>query len=223
MSSIPIIQINPNEAQKIERNLTLRKIYYHPTGYYSNPKSLKDACKKEGHRFHLKDVKDWLERQESYQIYRPPLKYIPRVSYGQISYPNKVHQADILFLTHDYYRGKTYKAVLNIVDCASRYKASISLISKNSSEVAKAFKKVYSSRDNLLIWPKLLQCDGGREFMGETSRLMQEHNVTIRVIGPYSHRGLAMVERFNKTEADILYKIQYAVESITSDSRLIKA
>src|SRR5215813_2826993 len=52
---------------------------------------------------------------------------------------------------------------------------------------------------------------------------MQEQNVTIRVIGPYSHRGSAMVERFNKTEADMLYKIQYAVESISSEPRLIRA
>ncbi len=71
--SIPIIQIDPNEAQKIERNITLRKIYYRPTGYYSNPKSLKDACKKGGHQFRLKDVKKWLEHQESHQIYKPPL------------------------------------------------------------------------------------------------------------------------------------------------------
>ena len=51
---------------------------------------------------------------------------------------------------------------------------------------------------------------------------MQEHNVTIRVIGPYSHRGIAIVERFNKTEGNMLYKIQYAVESISSDLRLIR-
>src|SRR6266496_5185829 len=59
--------------------------------------------------------------------------------------------------------------------------------------------------------------------MGETSRLMQEHNVIIRVIGPYSHRGTAIVERFNQTLSKILYKIQYAVESRSSDSRLIRA
>src|SRR6202034_3704642 len=47
--------------------------------------------------------------------------------------------------------------------------------------------------------------------------------VTIRVIGPYSHCGTAIVERFNKTLSKILYKIQYAVESISSDSRLIRA
>ncbi|GBC48982.2 hypothetical protein RIR_jg25483.t1 [Rhizophagus irregularis DAOM 181602=DAOM 197198] len=152
----------------------------------------------------------------------PPPKHIPRVSYGKITRPNCVHQCDIMFLTHDYYKGKTYKAVLNIIDCASRYKASVPLTSKKSSEVAKAFKRKYGDRNDPLTWPKLLQCDNGREWMDETSRLMQEHNVTIRVIGPYSHRGNGMVERFNKTEGEMLYKIQYAVESISSDPRLIR-
>ena len=59
--------------------------------------------------------------------------------------------------------------------------------------------------------------------MGETSRLMHEYNVIIRVIGPYSYRETAIVERFNQTLSKILYKIQYAVESISSDSRLIRA
>jgi len=134
-----------------------------------------------------------------------------------------VHQCDILFLTHDHYRGKKYKAVLNIIDCASRYKASVPLKSKSAHEVARAFRKIYDDPNNPLTYPKLLQTDNGREWMGETSRLMQEHNVTIRVVGPYSHRGLAFVERFNQTLSKNLYKIQYAVESISSDPRLIRA
>ena len=119
-------------------------------------------------------------------------------------------------------KSSRYKAVLNIIDCASWYKASVPLTSKNSSEVARAFRKVYGDRNNLLTWPRLLQCDGGREFIGETSRLIKEHDVTIRVIGPYSHRGLAFVERFNQSLSKILYKIQYAVESISSDPGLIR-
>ena len=95
----PVIFIDPDEAQRIERNLTLRKIYYRPTGYHSSSKLLRDACKIEGYRFHIKDVKEWLERQQSYQIYKPPPKYILRVSYGRITHLNCVHQADILFLT----------------------------------------------------------------------------------------------------------------------------
>jgi hypothetical protein len=47
--SQPQILIDPNEAQRIEKNIILRDIYYRLTEYYSNPKSLRDACKKEGH------------------------------------------------------------------------------------------------------------------------------------------------------------------------------
>ncbi|CAG8768446.1 32542_t:CDS:1, partial [Racocetra persica] len=56
-----------------------------------------------------------------------------------------------------------------------------------------------------------------------TSRIMEEHGVVIRVIGPYSHCGTAIVERFNKTLAKMLYKIQYSIESISSDPKLIRA
>ncbi|GBB98129.1 hypothetical protein RclHR1_31430002 [Rhizophagus clarus] len=93
-------------------------------------------------------------------LYAPP-KHIPRVSYGKITRPNCVYQCDIIFLTHDYYKGKSYKAVLNIINCASQYKASVPLTSKKSSEVAKAFKRKYGDRNNPITWPKLLQCDNG--------------------------------------------------------------
>ena len=114
---------------------------------------------------------------------------------------------NLLFLTYDKYKEKIYKAVLNIIDCASRNKISVPFTSKKSSEVAKAFRKIYDDPNNPFTYPTLLQCDGDKKFMGETARLMEAHNVTIRVIGTYSHRGLALVERFNKTLVKILYKV----------------
>ena len=59
--------IDPDETRSIEWNLILQKIYYRPTGYFSNPKSLlkalkaNDACKKEEHHFCLKECYDFLE------------------------------------------------------------------------------------------------------------------------------------------------------------------
>ncbi|GES73728.1 hypothetical protein RCL_jg4154.t1 [Rhizophagus clarus] len=52
---------------------------------------------------------------------------------------------------------------------------------------------------------------------------MQEHSVIIRVVSPYSHRRVALVECFNKTLLKNLYKIQYAVELISSNPKLIRA
>ncbi|CAG8593716.1 17431_t:CDS:2 [Gigaspora rosea] len=215
----PSIIISTDE----ELALVCQLIYYNSTGYHSNARKLYKAIKDEGYSFPYKKIRDWLHNQSSWQIYAPPPKNITRASYGRISRPNCVHQADILFLTHDKYREKTYKAVLNIVDCASRYKASVPLTSKKSSEVAKAFKKIYNNSSNPLTWPKLLTVDGGREYMAETAQILQEHKVIIRVIGAYSHRGLAIVDRFCKTLAEMLYRVQYAVESISSDPKLIRA
>ena len=46
---------------------------------------------------------------------------------------NKIHQADIMYLPHDKYYLLTYKYVLNVVDLASRYKASRPLRTKKAS------------------------------------------------------------------------------------------
>ena len=217
--SKPIIRIDPNE----EVNLICKLLFYQSTGYHSNPRKLYNAIRDKGYNFPYKKVREWLSRQNEWQKYAPSPKNTPRVSYGKISRPNCVHMCDLLRLTNDIVNKKTYKWALTIIDVASRFKYAVPLTSKNSSEVAKAFKKNYNDSNIPLTWPDLLQCDGGKEFMGETARLMEAHNVTIRVIGPYSHRGLAIVDRFCKTLAEMLYKVQYAVESISEDPKLIRA
>jgi len=214
----PIIEINPDE----ELTLICQLLFYQPTGYHSNARKLWKDIKKEGYRFPYKKVRDWLKNQNEWQKYAPKPKYIPRVSYGKIVRPNHVDQCDLMRLTEDKVGRKVFKWVLTVVDVASRFKYAIPLTSKNSSEVAKAFKKIYENPSIPLTYPRLLQCDGGKEFMGKTSKLMREHNVSIRVIGAYSHRGVAIVERFNKSLAEILYKVQYAVESISSNHKLIR-
>jgi len=43
--------------------------------------------------------------------------------------------------------------ILLVVDCVIRYKNFVFLTSKNSKEVAEAFKSIYNNPDNLLTWP----------------------------------------------------------------------
>ena len=65
--SQPQIVIDPDEAKRIEKNLILRDIYYHLTGYYSNAKTLRDACLKKEYKFKLSAVKNWLTNQSTWQ------------------------------------------------------------------------------------------------------------------------------------------------------------
>ena len=117
----------------------------------------------------------------------------------------------MLFLPHDRLpRGrKTYKYAQTVVDVASRYKEAEPLVSKESAEVAKAFSNIYK---RVLRWPKLLQVDPGREFMGAANKVMKAHNVKIRRGEKGLHRSQAIVERFNRTLAEKLFGHQYAQE-----------
>ena len=101
-------------------------------------------------------------------MYLPAPRYIPRPHWG-VHKPNKIHQADLLFLPDDTIRRLTYKYALVVVDIASRYKDAEPLTSKKLKEVAKAFEKIYSRKLN---WPEVLMVDPGREFMGNVTTLM---------------------------------------------------
>ena len=112
--------------------------------------------------------------------------------------PYEIHQADLLFLPHDGPgKGKLYKYALTVVDIASRYKEAKPLSSKDSGKVAKAFERVYSR--GKLRWPKNLQVDPGKEFMGKVNEVMKKHNVNVRRGQPGQYRAQAIAARLNRT------------------------
>ena len=92
--------------------------------------------------------------------------------------PNAVYQADLLYLPHDRvgvgHSQRTYKYALTVADVASRYKEAEPLTDKSATEVAAALGRIY--KRGPLTWPRLLQVDPGREFMGAVSQLMPKHN-----------------------------------------------
>ena len=185
----------------------LERRYYSPQGYWKGI----SAIKKLAVAAKVPEVvaKEWLFRQALWQIYFPAPRYIPRPKFDMPT-PNKVHQADLLFLPHDKVGRSTYKYALTVVDVASRFKEAQPLTSKDSTEVAEAFKTIYARGP--LKWPQMLQVDPGREFMGAVTKEMENHKTSIRRGHPEIHRDQAIVERFNRTLAERLFGHQYAVE-----------
>ena len=121
--------------------------------------------------------KDWLKKQAIWQIYLPAPRQIPRPKFD-VAIPNEVHQADLLFLPHDKVGRRTYRYALTIVDVASCFKEAEPLTSKTAAEEPNALSRIYKWEP--LMWPKLLQVDPGREFMGEVSQLLAKHKVKVR-------------------------------------------
>ena len=195
-------------------DIKLSNIYYSTKGYWKGIaaiKKLADAAK-----VSEQIAKSWLSKQAIWQIYLPAPHYIPRPKFD-VSIPNEAHQADLLFLPHDTIRRKTYKYALTVVDVASRYKQAEPLMTKNSDEVAAAFNRIY--KRGPLKWPKLLQVDPGREFMGSVSQIFAKHKVSIRRGAAGNHRAQGIVERFNRTLAERLFGHQYAQEMIMEGKR----
>ena len=117
--------------------------------------------------------------------------------------PNDIHQADILYLPHDKFKKKVYKYALNIMDVASRYKGSCQLSTENTNEVAQAFQWIYQNTP--LTYPKTLIIDDEKEFYGDTTKLMEKHDVMMQHGDPSQHCSQGIVERFSRTLADRLF------------------
>ena len=202
-------------SSNLKLNKKLEKIYYSPKGYWRGYSAIKRLSTVAG--VSEEEAKSWLKKQAMWQIYLPAPSYIPRPTFD-VFVPNEVHQADLLFLPHDrpLRSRKTYKYALTVVDVASRYKEAEPLASKESAEVATAFSTIY--KRSRLKWPKLLQVDPGREFMGAANKVMKAHNVKIRRGENALHRSQAIVERFNRTLAEKLFGHQYAQEYLAASS-----
>ena len=98
----------------------LRNIYYQPENLWIGRKAV-TMLRKET-KLPLKEVKAWLEKQELWQVHKPPPKRIDHPHY-YVTEVSRLHQADLLFLPHDKVYQNTYKYTLNIIDVASRKKA----------------------------------------------------------------------------------------------------
>ena len=186
------------------------QIYYSDDGYWRGKIAIERLAKASGST--KEEAERWLLKQPLYQIYLPAPKYIsrPNASLSLYAKPNDIHQADILYLPHDKFNKKMYKYALNIVDVASRYKGSYQLTTKNSKEVSQAFQWIYENTP--LTYPKTLIIDKGSEFRGDTTKLMDKHDVIIQRSDPSQHRSQGIMERFNRTSADRLFSYQYHKE-----------
>ena len=84
------------------------------------------------------------------------------------------------------------------------------MVTNNSKEVAQAFQWIYENTP--LTYPETLIIDDGKEFYGDTTKLMEKHDVMIQRGDPSHRRLQGIVERFNRTLADRLFSYQYHKE-----------
>ncbi|CAG8639443.1 1993_t:CDS:2 [Ambispora gerdemannii] len=189
--SNPSIVIDPSESRKFDISIDLQKIYYHPSGYQRTSKKLYEISQKARFDFTLAEVQEWLERQALHQIHMPHPKYIPCVSFNNITVPFEVLQADILYMPYDKIGDITYMF----------YEDEFSLEGiLTSAVVAETFERMlFNDLECFITWDmiKLVITDKGSEFKSDFEKLLRKHNVKNQKANFKS--TMDIVENFNGT------------------------
>src|SRR5688572_722439 len=120
---------------------------------------MRDASRIAGYNFSLADIKNWLNKQALYQIYKLRPRFIQYASFNDIQDLNEMHQSDLTPMPYNKIGNRVFKYRLVIKDVATRYRKSCALTNKSASTVAKAIKKIYEDSSHSLSWPKKFRTD----------------------------------------------------------------
>ena len=161
--------------------LKMDKIYYQPNNLWKGQKTVKKLRELSGEKPRV--VKQWLSRQAFWQVHLPAPKQVNRPHY----------EVTIQIYSYNY----KYKYILAGIDAASRFKVARPLRTKQVRDVAEMIADIY--KVGPLKYPKIFQCDNGREFKGDVTKLSEKNEVKVwQVTTRYKHTHTAFVEAFFK-------------------------
>ena len=171
----------------------LRDIYYNPKnkGAFGGVQRLWRAVKG---RYSYKDVKNWLDKQESYALHKPARKKFTRQRV-LVAAPDEQWQADLVDMQEFSKTNNGIKFLLTVIDVFSKYAWVVLLRDKSGPVVRDAFEAIFK----LGRVPKKLQTDNGKEFYNRyVDQLLKRYNITL--FSTYNNETKAsVVERFNRT------------------------
>ena len=136
-----------------------------------------------------------------YKQYKKPRKYSPIYVYK----PRELFQADLVAFTNPEYikANDGYKYLFTTIDVFTKYAWVYPLKSKDCETTKKCFEDILSKCGKQ---PEKLQTDRGSEFVcAKFKNFLKSKNIHHYV--SYSDRKCPVVERFNLTIQQILYKI----------------
>jgi hypothetical protein len=171
-------------------NSELKDIYYDPSQGYISANKLKKKLNK----IPIKDINEFIQKQEVSQIYSQPKKvYFPIIAYR----PKQMYQIDLMFYENLKPFNKNRGIFLNCVDIYSRYAWSEPLTNKTAVSCKNALERIFKDGT-----PEIIQCDSGSEFKGAFAKYCSKNNIELRYVYPGDKTSQSVVERFNRTIRD---------------------
>ena len=141
-----------------------------------------------------KEVREWLQSQDTYTLHKPTRRRFPRRRIVVFGIDHQ-WQADLVDLAKLSSCNKGFKYLLTCIDVLSRYAWVVPLKDKMGKTLKDEFQVVFKSGRR----PMRLQIDKGTEFTNQVfQKFLKEHNV--HFFTTYNEETKAsIVERFNRT------------------------
>ena len=179
---------------------TLKSVYYDPanSASFSSAQNLYEAVKQQG--ITLQQVKEWLSKQITYTLHKSRRKRFQR-NPVVVSNKDQQWQADLVDMQEFAKQNKGHKYLLTVIDVFSKFAFTVPLKTKSAKELHSTFAKLFAVRQ-----PITLQTDQGLEFDNKTLKdLLKERGIRYFTTRN-TETKCAVVERFNKTLRNRMFK-----------------
>lgn len=184
-------------------NKILKEIYYNPEAGFISAKKLLTKAREQDPTIKLEDVQQFLDKQYTYQVNRQVKK--PKV-YNTIVSPSVNNNWQMDIIVYDRYEFNKYKYILCVVDVYSRYAWTKAMTSRNMKTIMTNFQSIVEEAG---ATPKNINCDN--EFnTAEMLDYAKKKNITFHFSQPNELNKNAIVERFNRTIAELLQRYRTA-------------
>ena len=152
------------EGRDVEREQELRNIYYDPASGYQSRERLYQKAKESGLNVSRREVKEWLETQDTYTRHKPVIKKHK----FQKTYVNDLTdqiQIDLVDISKFSHKNQGYRWILTGIEILSRYTFAVPVQRKDTSHMTEA---VWNLLEDFKIgfgkYPNVVQFDDGKEF-----------------------------------------------------------
>ena len=187
----------------------LRDIYYDPIVGYQSREKLYQKAKEKGVKISRREVKEWLETQDTYTRYKPIVrKHKFRKTYVK-ELADQI-QLDLVDMGKYKHKNKGYYWILTGVEVLSRYAFAIPVYRKDTKNMTEAVEELLNQfKQRFDKHPNVVQFDDGKEFYNVGVKTLLEDN-NIKYFSTQSDKKASIVERFNRTLKTMMWKYFYS-------------
>lgn len=176
--------------------------FYESSNYPSATK-LQKIMKKKGVDITLKQIQDFLSKQESEQVMKIQQK---KKHDGHItaSFPDEFWQYDIFVLDKYAKYNKEYKYIFCVIDVFTRKVYAVAMKNKDENTVVNALKEIVVKN---VVLPTCMLSDSDSAFLSKKfTNLLKEYDIIQDTVPIGDHASLGIIDRFALTLKRILSK-----------------